>query len=65
MIVHTRIKPSEYHDSVTLMQTAQALLKLAGVSDAAVVMGTPANREILAGAALLTSEAAAARADNH
>jgi succinyl-CoA synthetase alpha subunit len=64
MIVHTRIKPSEYHDSVTLMQTAQALLKLAGVSDAAVVMGTPANREILTGAALLTSEAAAARSDD-
>jgi succinyl-CoA synthetase alpha subunit len=64
MVVQTRVKPSEYHDSVSLMQTAQALLKLAGVSDAAVVMGTPANREILASAALLTPEAAAARPDD-
>jgi len=64
MAVHTRVKPSEYHDSVTLMQAAQALLKLAGVSDAAVLMGTQANREILAGAGLLTHEAAAARPDD-
>jgi FdrA protein len=64
MAVHTRVKPSEYHDSVTLMQAAQALLRLGGVSDAAVVMGTPANREILASAALLTPEAAAARPDD-
>jgi succinyl-CoA synthetase alpha subunit len=46
------------------MQTAQALLKLAGVGDVAIVMGTPANREILAGAELLTPEAAAARPDD-
>jgi FdrA protein len=64
MALQTHVKPSEYRDSVTLMQTAQALLQLRGVSDAAVVMGTPANREILAGAALLTPEAAAARPDD-
>jgi FdrA protein len=64
MAVHTRVKPSEYRDSVTLMQAAQALLQLNGVSDAAVVMGTPANCEILASAALLTPEAAAARPDD-
>ena len=54
----TRIKPSAYHDSVTLMLVAQAVLKLPGVQDAAVVMGTPANREIIAAAGLLTPEAA-------
>lgn len=64
MAVHTRIKPSEYHDSVTLMQAAQELMRLAGVRDAAVVMGTPANREMLAGAGLLPPEAAAARPDD-
>jgi FdrA protein len=64
MAVHTRVKPSEYHDSISLMQTAQALLRLTGVSDAAVVMGTPANREILASAALLTAEAIAAHPDD-
>ncbi len=52
----TRVKPSEYHDSVTLMLVAQAVLKLPGVQDAAVVMGTPANREILAAVGLLTPE---------
>ena len=60
----TRIKPSAYHDSVTLMLVAQAVLKLPGVQDAAVVMGTPANREIIAAAGLLTPEAAAARPDD-
>ena len=60
----TRIKPSAYHDSVTLMLVAQAVLKLPGVQDAAVVMGTPANREIIAAAGLLTHEAAGARPDD-
>ena len=60
----TRIKPSAYHDSVTLMLVAQAVLKLPGVQDAAVVMGTPANREIIAAAGLLTPEAAGARPDD-
>jgi FdrA protein len=64
MIVRTRIKRSEYHDSITLMQAAQALLKIQGVADAAVVMGTPANREILSGAGLLTPEAASTRPDD-
>jgi FdrA protein len=64
MILHTRIKPSEYHDSITLMQAAQALLQVPGVVDAAVVMGTPANREILADAGLLTPQAAIARPDD-
>ena len=60
----TRIKPSAYHDSVTLMLVAQAVLKLPGVQDAAIVMGTPANREIIAAAGLLTPEAAGARPDD-
>jgi FdrA protein len=64
MAILTRVKPSEYHDSVTLMQAAQVLLRIRGVTDAAVVMGTSANREILAGAGLLTPDAASARADD-
>ena len=64
MVTLTRIKPSEYHDSVTLMLVAKALLELPGVEDAAVVMGTPANREIIAAAGLLTDAAAAARPDD-
>jgi FdrA protein len=64
MAIHVRVKPSEYHDSVALMLAAQALLKMTGVMDAAIVMGTPANQEILAEAGLLTPEAASARPDD-
>jgi len=58
--VKTIIKPSEYHDSVSLMLVAQELAGLPGVSDAAVVMATEANKAILKEASLLTPEAAAA-----
>ncbi|HEY88557.1 MAG TPA: acyl-CoA synthetase FdrA [Thermoflexia bacterium] len=64
MITRTNIKSGEYYDSVTLMEVAQGLLELEGVVDAAVVMGTPANKGILAGADLLTPEAQAAVADD-
>ncbi len=64
MPILTRIKPSEYHDSITLMQAAAAVLELPGVQDAAVVMGTSANHEIIAAAGLLTAEAAASRPDD-
>ncbi|NTU54653.1 MAG: acyl-CoA synthetase FdrA [Anaerolineales bacterium] len=60
MIVKTLIKPSEYHDSVSLMLTARELSKLDGVRDAAVVMATEANKSILADAGLLTDEVKAA-----
>ncbi|MEA3308845.1 MAG: acyl-CoA synthetase FdrA [Chloroflexota bacterium] len=64
MITRTNIKSGEYYDSVTLMEVAQGLLDLEGVVDAAVVMGTPANKGILTGADLLTPEAQVAVADD-
>jgi len=60
MTVKTLIKTSEYHDSVSLMLVARELSKLEGVKDAAVVMGTEANKSILTDAGLLTDEAQAA-----
>ncbi|MFN2110789.1 MAG: acyl-CoA synthetase FdrA [Anaerolineae bacterium] len=63
-MIQTTIKSGEYYDSVTLLQVAQGLLKLPGVEDAAVVMGTPANKGILKDAGLLTPEAEAASADD-
>jgi succinyl-CoA synthetase alpha subunit len=57
MTIKTLIKTSEYHDSVSLMLLARELSKLEGVKDAAVVMGTEANKSILADAGLLTEEA--------
>ena len=61
MIVRSIVKPSEYHDSVSLMLVARELAGLEGVQDAAVVMATEANKSILAGAGLLTVEIKAAR----
>lgn len=60
MTVHTLVRQSEYHDSVSLMLIARELSKLPGVEDAAVVMATEANKGILEGSGLLTDEAAAA-----
>ena len=57
MTVKTLIKTSEYHDSVSLMLVARELSKVEGVKDAAVVMGTEANKSILTDAGLLTEEA--------
>ncbi|WP_201785937.1 acyl-CoA synthetase FdrA [Longilinea arvoryzae] len=58
------IKPSEYHDSVSLMLVASELSGLEGVLDAAVVMATEANKAILAGAGLLTPEIRSANAND-
>lgn len=57
MTIKTLLKPSEYHDSVSLMLVARELSQLDGIKDAAVVMATKANKSILADAGLLTSEA--------
>ncbi len=58
------IRPSEYHDSVTLMETARELTQLPGVSDAAVVMATEANKSILREAGMLLPEIEAASAND-
>lgn len=60
MIIKSLIKTSEYHDSVSLMTVARDLSNMDGVEDASVVMGTEANKALLAQANLLTPEAAAA-----
>lgn len=60
MIVKTLVKTSEYHDSVSLMLVAKELTAFPGVQDAAVVMGTEANKSILSQSDLLTAEALAA-----
>lgn len=60
MILKTLVKQSEYHDSATLMLISRELTKQAGVLDAAVIMATEANKNILKEAGLLTDEAASA-----
>jgi len=60
----TLVKRGAYHDSVALLRLARALRTRPGVREAAVVMGTPANRDLLADAGLLTEDARAATAND-
>jgi FdrA protein len=58
------IRSGVYYDSVILMQLQRSLVELPGVLDAGVVMGTDANKDILAQSDLLTEQAKAAIADD-
>ncbi len=62
--VRTLLKPSSYFDSVTLMQVQKELAAMEGIAEAGVVMGTEANKEILAQSGLLSPEAKQARPDD-
>lgn len=53
MSVHTLVRPNAYYDSVTLMAIARQVTEIDGVRDAVLVMGTAANKELLAGVGLL------------
>jgi FdrA protein len=52
MIVRGEVWRSFYQDSMVLMHVAQQLRGLPGVREAAALMGTPANQELLASAGL-------------
>jgi FdrA protein len=54
------IRADTYRDSVELMRVAALVEKVPGVSRAALMMATPANRELLSGAGLLDDRAATA-----
>lgn len=62
--VKTQIRAGAYYDSVVLMQLQKALIALPGVLDAGVVMGTEANKELLAQNNLLVPDANAAHAED-
>ncbi len=62
--VKAEIRAGAYYDSVVLMQLQRSLAALPGVKDAGVVMGTPANKDMLAQSGMLTSTVAAARPDD-
>ena len=63
-VIVAEIRPGAYYDSVVLMQLQRALLDLPDVIDAGVVMGTDANKDLLAQVDLLTPEVQAAGADD-
>ena len=54
------VRPDTYRDSVELMRVAALVETVRGVSRAALMMATPANRELLSGAGLLDAAGAAA-----
>jgi FdrA protein len=51
------VRRSAYFDSVALMRVAEGARALSGVREVAVVMGTPANRAMLADAGLVPADA--------
>ncbi len=63
-MIQAQIRPGAYYDSVVLMQLQRTLATLPGVDTAGVVMGTPANKEVLAQSDLLPPEAEQAQADD-
>ncbi|MBI2469233.1 MAG: acyl-CoA synthetase FdrA [Candidatus Rokubacteria bacterium] len=60
MPVRAVVRSAFYQDSVALMRVAQELRARPGVREAAALMGTPANHELLAAAGLATAETKAA-----
>ncbi len=58
------IRTGAYYDSVILMQLQRSLAEQPGIIDAGVVMGTEANKDVLAQSELLVPEAQAAKPDD-
>ncbi len=56
MVIQARIKRNTYFDSITLMKIAHTLTDREGVEDAAAIMGTEANLQLLAEAGLMLPE---------
>jgi FdrA protein len=63
-MIQVEIRSGAYYDSVVLMQLQRSLATLPGVLDAGVVMGTAANKALLAQIDLLPPEARSAVADD-
>ena len=62
--VKTEIRSGAYYDSVVLMHLQRSLSQQPGVLDAGVVMGTEANKDVLAQSNLLVDEAKEAGAND-
>jgi FdrA protein len=63
-ITVAEIRSGAYYDSVILMQLQRSLIGLPGILDAGAVMGTTANKDLLAQSNLLVPEVQAAVADD-
>jgi len=63
-VIKAEVRSGAYYDSIVLMQLQRALTDQPGILDAGVVMGTSANKEVLAQSSLLVAEAEAAGNDD-
>ena len=63
-ITEVEIRSGAYYNSIVLMQLQRALVDQPGVLDAGVVMGTGANKDVLAQSGLLAPKAQNAGADD-
>ena len=63
-MLKAEIRKGAYYDSVLLMQLQRSLAALPGVLDAGVMMGTPANKDILQQSGLFAPQVAASNADD-
>ena len=52
MIIQARVKRNAYFDSITLMKIASTLTSMSGIADAAAIMATPPNLQLLTEAGL-------------
>lgn len=63
-MLKSEIRSGAYYDSSVLMQLQKSLAGLPGIQDAGVVMGTDANKELLAHIDLLSPEVKASKPDD-
>jgi FdrA protein len=63
MVIKARVKRNTYFDSITLMKIARALTDMSGVEDAAAIMATEANLQLLHEAGLTPFDGNAGASD--
>ena len=61
-VVINRVRSGFYMDSVALMRFSRSVVELDGIEEAALMMGTPANKEIMENAGLLSADGETAEA---
>jgi FdrA protein len=61
-VIRNEVRRATYLDSIVLMRMSREIAALAGVEEAGLIMGTPANKEILREAGILAAEGGKAEA---
>ena len=63
-VIKSEVRTGVYYDSAFLMQLQRTISDFAGVEDAGVIMGTDANKELLAHINLVSPEVQSAKPDD-